>query len=62
MTSITTIEQQTEIRVLENTEVDSVAGGYLPSVDVTGMPDRSVMCGTMWLLLQRGKIFTGPQH
>ena len=59
MTS-TTIEQQTEIRVLENAEVDTVAGGYVPVV--TGMPDRSEMCGTLWLLLQRGKIFTGPQH
>ena len=61
MTS-TTIEQQTEIRVLENAEVDTVAGGYVPVVDVTGMPDRSEMCGTLWLLLQRGKIFTGPRH
>ena len=62
MTSTKTIEQQTEIRVLENTEVDCVAGGYVPIVDVTGMPDRSEMCGTLWLWLQRGKIFTGTQH
>ena len=62
MTSTKTIEQQAEIRVLENAEVDHVAGGYLPSVDVTGMPDRSEMCGTLWLWLQRGKIFTGTQH
>ena len=62
MTSTRTIEQQSEIRVLENAEVDHVAGGYLPSVDVTGMPDRSEMCGTLWLWLQRGKIFAGAQH
>jgi hypothetical protein len=63
MTSIKTIEQQAEVRVLESAEIDCVAGGYLPTVDVTGMPDRAVGgCGTMWLLLQRGKIFTGTQH
>ena len=60
MTSTNTIEQQTEIRVLENAEVDCVAGGNF--VDMSGMPDRSEMCGTLWLWLQRGKIFTGPQH
>ena len=60
MTSKQTIEQQAEIRVLDNAEVDSVAGGSI--IDVSQMPDRSVMCGTMWLLLQRGKIFTGTQH
>jgi hypothetical protein len=63
MTSTKTIEQQAEIRVLESAEIDYVAGGYLPTVDVTGMPDRAVGgCGTMWLLRQRGKIFTGTQH
>ena len=61
MTSTNTT-QQTEIQVLETEEVDSVAGGYIPSIDVSQMPDRSVMCGTMWLILQRGKIFTGTQH
>ena len=60
MTSKQTIEQQAEIRVLDNAEIDSVAGGSI--IDVSQMPDRSVMCGTMWLLLQRGKIFTGTQH
>ena len=62
MTSTKTIEQQAEIRVLENAEVDCVAGGFMSTVDVSGMPDRSEMCGTLWLWLQRGKIFTGPQH
>jgi hypothetical protein len=63
MTSKQTIEQQSEIRVLETAEIDHVAGGYMPSIDVSGMPDRMVGgCGTMWLLRQRGKIFTGTQH
>jgi hypothetical protein len=62
MTSTNTVEKQTEIRVLDNTEVASVAGGYVPTVDVNGMPDRSVMCGTLWLWLQRGRIPTGPQQ
>lgn len=58
MTSKQTIEQQAEIRVLEIEEVDCVAGGYIPSIDISGMPDRAVGgCGTMWLLSQRGKIF-----
>lgn len=38
MTSQQTIEQQAEVRVLETTEVDCVAGGYMPSIDVSGMP------------------------
>lgn len=60
MTSTNTIEQQTEIRVLENEEVDCVAGGNF--FDVLGMPDRREMCGTLWLWLQRGRIPTGPQQ
>ena len=63
MTSKQTIEEQTEIRVLDNAEIDCVAGGYLPSIDISGMPDRMVGgCGTMWLLSHRGKILTGTQH
>ena len=50
MTSMRTVERQAEIRVLDNAEVDSVAGGYMPAIDVSGMPDRAVGgCGTMWL-------------
>ena len=63
MTSRPTIEQHAEIRLLDDAEVDGVAGGYMPSVDVSGMPDRMVGgCGTMWLLRHRGPIFTGTQH
>ena len=63
MTSTKTIAQQAEIRVLDNAEVDCVAGSYLPSIDISQMPDRSVGgCGTMWLLSQRGRIPTGTQH
>jgi hypothetical protein len=63
MTSQQTIEQQAEIRFLDDAEVDSVAGGYMPIIDVSGMPDRAVGgCGTMWLLRHRGTIFTVPQR
>ena len=60
MTSGMTIERLTEIRALDIAEVVSVSGAS--TIDVSRMPDRSVMCGTMWLLLQRGKILTGTQH
>jgi hypothetical protein len=63
MTSTQTISQQDEIRVLDSAEVEYVTGGYMPSpVDMSQMPDRTVMCGTMWYLSQLGKIFTGRQH
>ncbi len=60
MTSNQTVAQ-TEIRLLDNAEVECVTGGYLMSpVDVSQMPDRMVGgCGTMWYLHQLGKIFTG---
>lgn len=49
MTSRVNVSKQAEIRVLKTAEVDQVAGGFM-GVDVSGMPDRSVVCGTMWLL------------
>ena len=60
MTGNQMIDQQAEIRVLENAEVDSVAGGFMSTVDVSGMPDRMVGgCGTMWWQRELIKIFTG---
>ena len=60
MTSTQIIDQQEDIRALDNAEVDCVAGGALWSpVDVSQMPDRSEMCGTMWYLDRLTKIFTG---
>jgi hypothetical protein len=45
------ITDSSEVRVLKETELDAVAGGYIIStVDVSEMPDRIVSgeCGTMW--------------
>jgi hypothetical protein len=54
MTSQQTIERQAEIRFLDDAEVDSVAGGYMPMIDVSGMPDRAVGgCGTIFTVPQR---------
>jgi hypothetical protein len=39
-----------EMQALEPSEMQAVCGGVLISADVSGMPDRTVMCGTMWLL------------
>jgi hypothetical protein len=61
MTSTQTFERQTDFRVLETAEVETVSGGYLPTVDVSGMPDRSVVCGTMWYMDRLIKILTGQR-
>jgi hypothetical protein len=39
----------TEIRPLNANEIRAVAGGYVSTTDVSGMPSRDVICGTMWL-------------
>lgn len=62
MTTTHTFEAQTEIRALETSEIDSVAGGLVSLVDVSGMPDRSEMCGTMWYMDRLIKILTGQQR
>jgi hypothetical protein len=51
MTSLHTTDHQDEIRVLDDTEVECVVGGYIISpIDISQMPDRSVVCGTKWIL------------
>jgi hypothetical protein len=40
---------KTEIRTLTADEMHAVAGGYISTIDVSGMPSRDVVCGTMWL-------------
>jgi hypothetical protein len=60
MTSEQTINQQDEIRVLDNAEVDCVAGGLM-SIDISGMPDRAVGgCGTMWILNHLSTVYRFP--
>ena len=60
MTSNKMIDQQVEIRTLNNAEVDCVAGGLMSSVDVSRMPDRmDGGCGTVWWQREISKIFTG---
>jgi hypothetical protein len=44
---------------LSGEELEAVAGGLLYPVDLSQMPDRSVMCGTMWVLDQLLKRLTG---
>lgn len=61
MTSTETAEQQAEIRVLDQVEIDCVAGGF--RFEMGGLPDRAVAgSGTMWLLTDPGKILTGAQQ
>lgn len=54
MTSTTT-STATDIRPLDQSELSAVAGGALP-IDMSQMPDRSIICGTIWILDQ---IFKG---
>jgi hypothetical protein len=37
-----------DVSPVSERELVAVSGGAVPIVDTTGMPDRSVMCGTMW--------------
>jgi hypothetical protein len=37
-----------EVQNLRETEMLAISGGAGIFVDTTGMPDRSVACGTMW--------------
>ncbi len=48
------INAQPEMQSVDQAELQAVSGGYIPTVDVSGMPDRSEMCGTAWYL---SKIF-----
>jgi len=57
MTSTQTASQQEEIRALEAAEIEHVAGGALWGVDVSQMPNRDVICGTMWW---RDQVFKLP--
>ncbi len=41
---------QPEMQSVAQAELQAVSGGYIPMIDVSGMPDRSEMCGTMWYL------------
>jgi hypothetical protein len=37
------------VQALQPAEMQEVVGGVGVFIDVSGMPDRSVTCGTMWL-------------
>jgi len=39
-----------EMQTLQPSEMQAVGGGVGVFTDVSGMPDRTVTCGTMWLL------------
>jgi hypothetical protein len=44
------------MQTVQTSEMEAICGGVMAMHDVSGMPDRSVMCGTMWLkqkLLER---------
>jgi len=58
MTSTQITSQQEEIRALEADEMEHVAGGALWGIDVSQMPDRSIICGTIWVLEQIFKLPT----
>jgi hypothetical protein len=47
-----------ELRALQETELDAVAGGFINTIDWSQMPDRSEQCGTMWVLDQIFKRIT----
>ena len=38
------------LQALQPSEMQAISGGVGVFVDVSGMPDRSVVCGTAWLL------------
>ena len=42
-------DAQSTLQPLDRAEAQSVDGGLYLGVDVTGMPSRDVMCGTMWI-------------
>ena len=48
---------QPEMQSVEQTELQAISGGYISMISVTGMPDRSEQCGTMWYLEQLSKVF-----
>jgi hypothetical protein len=48
-----------ELSSVEHNELKTVEGGYLMTVDTTGMPSRDVMCGTIWILNRMPKSFGG---
>jgi len=39
-----------QMQALQPSEMHTVCGGVGVFTDVSGMPDRTVICGTMWLL------------
>jgi hypothetical protein len=38
------------MQALQPSEMQAVCGGVGVLTDISGMPDRTVTCGTMWLL------------
>ena len=44
--------QQNQVKAdeLKANELNQIVGGYFGTVDVSGMPDRTETCGTIWLL------------
>ena len=52
---------KTEIRTLNANEMDTVAGGYISTIDVSGMPNRDEACGTIWLKNRLLKTIFGKQ-
>jgi hypothetical protein len=45
-----------DLQALSDRELDAINGGVMPMVSTEGMPDRSVMCGTMWYQQQLLKL------
>jgi len=46
----TSVKHGAVMQALEPSEMQAVCGGLGVVPDISGMPDRTVMCGTMWLL------------
>ena len=41
---------KSEIRTLNVSEIQAVAGGYVSTINTSGMPSRDQACGTIWIL------------
>jgi hypothetical protein len=49
------------MQALGTNELQAVSGGVMAWNDPSGMPDRTLSCGTMWLKSQMDRLFPTPR-
>jgi hypothetical protein len=57
----TSVKRGATMQALEPAEMQSVCGGAVFYPDITGMPDRTIICGTIWILDQIFGRMTGTR-